>query len=594
MIKKFSIEGFKTFKSKIEISLDPMTVIIGNNNAGKSTLLHALTFFQHCIDATWCSTDKTLKAGSIIGQEIQGVLPVSKLEQLWPDADTSNPIYLRGDFDSASIELSVSLNASRFHIEPNICGTLPADFEYQNIRFIPVFSNFSPNERRFSASERKDHLRNNRHGQVVRNLLVELQEDKDQHRWNLLLKVISEMFPGTDLSIGRTSPNIEVVHSQTGRSDLDLLAAGAGFHQGLQIFASTIAGGPGTVLLDEPDAHLHAQRQERLMEVLRGLTETETDLQFVIASHSPHIVHSAPRESLRLLDDGKVIGFDSNTRTLFDEIGVTDRMLYLPLIENQVILFVENRSDETFLKCFADKYWGKDEALRVWEEITVLHSNGAPHEKDVITTAKHLGTVLNNIRKGQVTVFAVSDRDHRSGKEREQAMEETSSSAINYTFILYMWKAIEIENYLMDVNAISKVLETTRPDKWGKKLQSEFSKQFKELVEMHENSFSEQVFTRASEFANRKAKDAKKDGLDEFLKHQAVQEALGDMQNEWKNSPEMFCDAKKVLEDVKKWCNCKRLGLGNSIEEKIISNMCDVPDDVKYLLDELKNATEVV
>ena len=210
MIQNFSIEGFKTFESKIELSLNPMTVIIGNNNAGKSTLLHALTLFQHCIDATWCSTDKTLKEGSIIGQEIQGVLPVAKLEQLWPNANTSNSIYLHGDFGSASIELEVSLKSNRFHITPSICGTLPADFEHQNIRFIPVFSSFSPRESRLEPAKIKDHLRNNRYGQVVRNLLVELQKDKNQHRWDLLLRVISEMFPGTALSIDRTSPNIEV------------------------------------------------------------------------------------------------------------------------------------------------------------------------------------------------------------------------------------------------------------------------------------------------------------------------------------------------------------------------------------------------
>ena len=42
----------------------------------------------------------------------------------------------------------------------------------------------------------------------------------------------------------------------------DVMTAGSGFHQALQILASVLAPGAGTVLLDEPDAHLHARLQD--------------------------------------------------------------------------------------------------------------------------------------------------------------------------------------------------------------------------------------------------------------------------------------------------------------------------------------------
>ena len=223
---------------------------------------------------------------------------------------------------------------------------------------------------------------------------------------------------------------------------------------------------------------------------------------------------------------------------LFDEIGVTDRMLYVPLMKNRVILFVENKLDEMFLKCFADKYWGKDKALRIWEEITVLHAGGAPLEKGIIRTAEHVGTVLNSIRTGKVTVIAVSDRDHRSDRECERAIEEASSSATNYTLTLYMWEAIEPENYLLYVDAISKALKNLNEEnKWSEDLQNEFSERFRELVQEQKDSFLERVFIRASGFANKEANAAKKGDLNEFLKHKAVQDALNNMQQKWNQSP---------------------------------------------------------
>ena len=46
MIRRFTIEGFKRFEQETVIDLDDVTVLVGANNSGKSTILHALTLFQ--------------------------------------------------------------------------------------------------------------------------------------------------------------------------------------------------------------------------------------------------------------------------------------------------------------------------------------------------------------------------------------------------------------------------------------------------------------------------------------------------------------------------------------------------------------------
>ncbi|MCY4634022.1 MAG: AAA family ATPase [Acidobacteria bacterium] len=52
MIRRFTLEGFKRFQRETVIDLEDVTVLVGANNSGKSTILHALTLFQYCIETT--------------------------------------------------------------------------------------------------------------------------------------------------------------------------------------------------------------------------------------------------------------------------------------------------------------------------------------------------------------------------------------------------------------------------------------------------------------------------------------------------------------------------------------------------------------
>ncbi|PIO04568.1 hypothetical protein COT47_08470, partial [Candidatus Woesearchaeota archaeon CG08_land_8_20_14_0_20_43_7] len=44
-ISKVSIQGFRAFKEMNEIILGPFTTIVGKNDTGKSSILHALDIF---------------------------------------------------------------------------------------------------------------------------------------------------------------------------------------------------------------------------------------------------------------------------------------------------------------------------------------------------------------------------------------------------------------------------------------------------------------------------------------------------------------------------------------------------------------------
>lgn len=65
--------------------------------------------------------------------------------------------------------------------------------------------------------------------------------------------------------------------------------ASTGLLQVIQIIAYACFYAPPLLLLDEPDAHLHADSQSRLYEALRGVA-AETRIRILFASHSPQII----------------------------------------------------------------------------------------------------------------------------------------------------------------------------------------------------------------------------------------------------------------------------------------------------------------
>lgn len=86
--------------------------------------------------------------------------------------------------------------------------------------------------------------------------------------------------------------------------------------------------GEGIVLIDEIDLHLHPQWQR---EVIPALLETFPKLQFIVTTHSPQVLSKVKKESIFILEDGKLVKNVPNTygrnasAILFEIFGVTDR-----------------------------------------------------------------------------------------------------------------------------------------------------------------------------------------------------------------------------------------------------------------------------
>lgn len=85
--------------------------------------------------------------------------------------------------------------------------------------------------------------------------------------------------------------------------------------------------GKGVVLIDEVDLHLHPKWQQNLID---KLTKTFPNVQFILTTHSPHIVSDNPDVLVYILDDGELRPYNNaygeDVNTLLNGVfGVSER-----------------------------------------------------------------------------------------------------------------------------------------------------------------------------------------------------------------------------------------------------------------------------
>jgi hypothetical protein len=120
--------------------------------------------------------------------------------------------------------------------------------------------------------------------------------------------------------------------------------------QVIQIFAYLILFEPKIMLIDEPDAHLHPDKQERLIETLE-LAAAVSETQIILTTHSPHITRGAsPSAKLVWMNEGKVETDDGEA---------IRRLLGWGGLDKSALFFVEDE-DDTALRAI----------LRQWPELS--------------------------------------------------------------------------------------------------------------------------------------------------------------------------------------------------------------------------------
>ncbi|MDZ7939079.1 MAG: AAA family ATPase [Rhodoferax sp.] len=136
-----------------------------------------------------------------------------------------------------------------------------------------------------------------------------------------------------------------------GDKDFDIIAGGSGFHQTLTLLGFLHGYKPTTILLDEPDAHLHVNLQREILDYFKQKSK-ELGTQFLIATHAEEFVRGVDASQIVSLLAQKPKRVQSTPEVVraMSEVSneeITKAMSY------PYVLYVEGESDERILRAWA-------------------------------------------------------------------------------------------------------------------------------------------------------------------------------------------------------------------------------------------------
>ncbi len=386
MITRLTLRNFKSVGEQV-YDFTQFDLLVGRNNSGKSTVLQALAIWQFCVDE-FHRTKRTGSKGIQVVLPNFTALPVPEFNLLWKDRDirhspnkTQEYILIGilvewrrvdGEVGSFGVDL-------RYH-SPQTIYAIPSggwakfreceqDGDLPRIAYVPPFSGLEPAEKRLDVSPIRQQVGKGQPGSVLRNLLLQVcpapprgqdgRIDKayvhPSGDWQELAAIIERWF-----SVKIREPKYEsakdvyitVEYRQNGE-DYDIIAGGSGFHQTLTLLAFLYGYHPTTILMDEPDAHLHVNLQREILDYFKRKS-LERNIQFLIATHAEEFARGVDASQIVSLLAQKPTRIQSTPDLLRAMAEVSNEEI-TRLMASPYILYVEGESDERILRAWADQ-----------------------------------------------------------------------------------------------------------------------------------------------------------------------------------------------------------------------------------------------
>ncbi|KVX87272.1 hypothetical protein WL08_31600 [Burkholderia ubonensis] len=242
---------------------------------------------------------------------------------------------------------------------------------------------------------------------------------------------------------GRLQNGVFVKHANF--ASRDLMVEGSGFLQWLSVYALALSPDIDVVLLDEPDAHLHALLQQQLVGQLKKISDSKRK-QVLLATHSPELIRSYDHERILAIKDrrAKYLSKDVDKVGILAGVGAIHTPTLHALMQHRRMLIVEAESDERFLRLLASSAgfaWPKNLVPWYW-------------------TGKHneRRQLFIQLRRDIADLRAISIRDRDDEPDGTVSGDLIDKSFTNNTdgFTALKWRRRHIENYLLCTAAIAR------------------------------------------------------------------------------------------------------------------------------------------
>ena len=442
-LKSIRIQNYKCFND-VSFSIKNINVLIGENNAGKSTAIEAIKLLSFAIEKlkkngyTECPQEiSNVKRNRCVYLNIKSLLIDISLSSYKYQGGIS---HIYGYFNNRlCVEIFIfrqEVYAMAFFEEKCILNR--AEFNRYGIPSIYVMPHFNLlREKEVLIDEKRtaNDRFNYRSSLHFRN---ELYNYKDSiAELNDLLEITWK-----GLQVNVTYEIGESTFIETQIRDIDFSAEvmnyGSGLQMWLQIlwFLCKVQDSECVVVLDEPDVYIHADLQRKLYHLV-----ADKYPQIIIATHSIEIINEAKLENIMIIDKKqksfKFCKKKSNLENGLESIGTTQNLMLTKLRRFNKCLFVEGEDIDILDEIYKIAINDKTKSLK---DFATCKLTGKNNYKESFGAAK----IFYEDSEGTFKTFCLLDKDYNDCFNAEIKREAEENKVR-----LYILNRLEIENYLI-------------------------------------------------------------------------------------------------------------------------------------------------
>lgn len=470
------LEKFKRI-NKAKIMISDINVLIGSNNAGKSSVLQGIHFSVVAGVAARRLRKKTFTQDNLL------YCPTRNFKILRNGSEYQNQscfsyLRIRAEFDNENNETEDDLYTIRVYRarnEGNVGCERTGDVRIGSeiTDDIPPFSIYVPGlagipqteEYRSESVVRKGvasgdanlYLRNVIYLILKKGLLPELRK--------LMLLIFPRFWIDVKFDPIYDSYIDVLIKHKSSNVWKHIELVGTGVLQALQIFSYVTLFKPPLLLLDEPDSHLHPDNQVLLTDALITISQ-ETNTKIILSTHSRHIVDSLYGDANFVwLKDGKVFeqGSDLHRISMLLDIGALDSYEKLREGDVEYVVLTEDAKMDLIKTLFKSSGFDLNEIIFYsYKASSNLTSAGALAEfiKEIATETK---------------IIIHADNDFLTADE----IENLKNKIIAYGALPFITEGSDIESYFINESHIAAVIDedVNEVEEWINEIATQYHNQ---------------------------------------------------------------------------------------------------------------------
>lgn len=425
-IKEVKVKRFKNIED-ITVKIEDVNLLIGANNSGKSSLLQGMHFGITSMQTfRYVNDNIKLLSGTNVTYDEMLYKPIDNIKKLGHKRELGREehghdikiAYLGNSGEK--IELMVETGRARGNsINLKAKGSLEffnylSDIQNTFSYYVTGLSGILGSEEKRSNAIVKELAAKGASNSVFRNIIYLLSQKKDENgiksEWEEFQKIINQIFEGYKIYVDYDEDNHKeiIVEVENNGIKIPIDSMGTSFLQIVQMISYILLYKPTLIIVDEPDAHLHPNKQRLIMDILLDIRK-KYDMQIIVSTHSNHIINCIKDSSnVIYLEEGNAKPIENDVEkdvySFLLNIGALEKRESIFENENNLII-TEGKTDWKHIKR-AFKNFDYDKSLFRFLEYENEIDMG---DKSLLELCKNLSKIPRE--KKLVCIF---DRDNKS------------------------------------------------------------------------------------------------------------------------------------------------------------------------------------